>query len=152
VVAAGPLETAKPLSLCTHQHLLAPVLQGVDTEADLLSPKVIESVLGTRLRGRDFTASPLVGGSRNTLAIDADGQVAELLDAPTVSSSIAGTSGIGAAPPWARVYVRRPRGVPVWLQDEFCESAGCAFVHIAIQQACLVPSALGKALTALLAR
>ena len=50
-------------------------MQGVDTEADLLSPKVIESLLGTRLRGRDFTASPLVGGSRNTLAIDADGQV-----------------------------------------------------------------------------
>jgi hypothetical protein len=52
-----------------------PYVQGVDTEADLLSPKVIESLLGTRLRGRDFTASPLVGGSRNTLAIDADGQV-----------------------------------------------------------------------------
>jgi hypothetical protein len=50
-------------------------LQGVDTEENLMSPKVIESLLGTRLRGRDFTTSPLVGGSRNTLAIDADGQV-----------------------------------------------------------------------------
>jgi hypothetical protein len=75
VFAAGPLETAKDLILWTHRYLLAHVLQGVDTEADLLSPKVIESLLGTRLRGRDFTASPLVGGSRNTLAIDADGQV-----------------------------------------------------------------------------
>lgn len=50
-------------------------MQGVDTEDNLLSPKVIESLLGTRLRGRDFISCPLVGGSRNTLAIDADGQV-----------------------------------------------------------------------------
>mmetsp|Transcript_5358 Transcript_5358/g.15331 ORF Transcript_5358/g.15331 Transcript_5358/m.15331 type:complete len:664 (+) Transcript_5358:598-2589(+) len=48
---------------------------GVDTDEPLLYPKVIESLLGTRLRGREFGASPLVGGSRNTMAIDADGQL-----------------------------------------------------------------------------
>ncbi len=35
-------------------------LQGVDTDEPLLYPKVIESLLGTRLRGREFGASPLV--------------------------------------------------------------------------------------------
>ena len=74
---------------------------------DIDRPKVIEALLGTRLRGNEFARSPLVccgaqvscnaaglqapgfmtceietvlhevqiGGSRNTLAIDADGQV-----------------------------------------------------------------------------
>lgn len=48
---------------------------GVDTNQPLLYPKVIESLLGTRLRGREFRASPLVGGSRNTMAIDSSGQL-----------------------------------------------------------------------------
>ena len=49
--------------------------QGLDTEANVLQPKVVEALLGTRFSGRDFRRSPLVAGSRNTLAIDADGNV-----------------------------------------------------------------------------
>ena len=37
------------------------LLQGVDTEAPVLSPKVVEALLGTRLRGREFGKGPLVG-------------------------------------------------------------------------------------------
>lgn len=48
---------------------------GLDTEEDVPFPKVVESLLGIRFRGRDFGKSPLIGGSRNTLAIDADGQL-----------------------------------------------------------------------------
>ncbi|KAK9819733.1 hypothetical protein WJX72_001724 [[Myrmecia] bisecta] len=48
---------------------------GVEGAADVLAPKVIEALLGTRLKGRSFLSSPLVAGSRNTLAIDADGQL-----------------------------------------------------------------------------
>ena len=36
------------------------LLQGVDTEAPVLSPKVVEALLGTRLRGREFGKGPLV--------------------------------------------------------------------------------------------
>ena len=49
--------------------------QGVDTDQNVLNPKVIEALLGTRFRGRAYGRSPVVAGSRNTLAIDADGQV-----------------------------------------------------------------------------
>ncbi len=35
----------------------------------------MEALLGTRFRGRDFNCTPLVAASRNTLAIDADGNV-----------------------------------------------------------------------------
>eukprot|EP00884_Botryococcus_braunii_P004691 jgi/Botrbrau1/14222/Bobra.0254s0011.1 len=48
---------------------------GLDTEQNVHSPKVVEALLGTRLRGRDFTSCPLVAGSRTTLAIASEGQV-----------------------------------------------------------------------------
>lgn len=48
---------------------------GLDTDQNVLNPKVIEALLGTRFRGRAYGRSPVVAGSRNTLAIDADGQV-----------------------------------------------------------------------------
>eukprot|EP00889_Picochlorum_renovo_P001271 jgi/Picre1/28301/NNA_003707.t1 len=46
-----------------------------DSFDDVLTPKVIEGLLGTRFRGRRFGASPIVAGSRNTMAVTADGQV-----------------------------------------------------------------------------
>lgn len=46
-----------------------------DSFDDVLSPKVIEGLLGTRFRGRRFGVSPIVAGSRNTMAVTADGQV-----------------------------------------------------------------------------
>lgn len=48
---------------------------GLDGDADVLSPKVVEALLGTRLRGRAFNRCPLVAGSRCTLALDAEGKV-----------------------------------------------------------------------------
>ena len=48
---------------------------GLDGAADVLSPKVVEALLGTRLRGRAFNRCPLVAGSRCTLALDAEGRV-----------------------------------------------------------------------------
>ena len=48
---------------------------GLDGESDVLSPKVVEALLGTRLRGRAFNRCPLVAGSRCTLALDAEGRV-----------------------------------------------------------------------------
>lgn len=48
---------------------------GLDTEENVLIPKVVESLLGLQLRGRTFGRSPLICGSRNTLAIDAAGQL-----------------------------------------------------------------------------
>ncbi|CAL5222769.1 g5181 [Coccomyxa viridis] len=48
---------------------------GLDTGNDVLAPKVVEALLGTRFQGRDFLRGPLVCGSRCTVAIDSDGQV-----------------------------------------------------------------------------
>ncbi|KAI3428794.1 hypothetical protein D9Q98_007613 [Chlorella vulgaris] len=42
---------------------------------NLLQPKVVEACLGTRFRGREFGCTPLIAGSRNTIAIDADGNM-----------------------------------------------------------------------------
>eukprot|EP01025_Chloroclados_australasicus_P016188 TRINITY_DN18019_c0_g1_i2.p1 TRINITY_DN18019_c0_g1~~TRINITY_DN18019_c0_g1_i2.p1 ORF type:complete len:499 (-),score=79.40 TRINITY_DN18019_c0_g1_i2:435-1931(-) len=47
----------------------------MDTPDDVTSPKVVEALLGMQFRGREFGKNPLVTGSRNTLAIDAIGQV-----------------------------------------------------------------------------
>ena len=41
----------------------------------MLAPKVVEALLGTRFRGREYGRSPLVAGSRNTVALEADGGV-----------------------------------------------------------------------------
>ena len=83
------------------QLLKLRVLQGLDTDANVLSPKVVEALLGTRFRGRQFGRGPLVcsasphmridvlfafrlpegsvilqiAGSRLTLAIDGEGKV-----------------------------------------------------------------------------
>ena len=35
-------------------------MQGLDTDANVLSPKVVEALLGTRFRGRQFGRGPLV--------------------------------------------------------------------------------------------
>ena len=51
---------------------------GLDTEPrnpNVYTPKVCESLLGCRFMGRSFGRTPLVAGSRNTLAIDSNGQV-----------------------------------------------------------------------------
>jgi len=40
-----------------------------------MTPKVVEALLGVQFKGRSFLSAPLVAGSRNTLAIDADGEV-----------------------------------------------------------------------------
>lgn len=39
------------------------------------APQVVEAMLGVQLSGRRFGQAPVVAGSRNTLAIDADGGV-----------------------------------------------------------------------------
>lgn len=36
-------------------------LQGIDTEDNVMMPKVIEALLGTRFFGRSFMTAPLVG-------------------------------------------------------------------------------------------
>ena len=41
----------------------------------IMSPKVVEGLLGTRFRGRDGTRRPIVAGSRNTMVVTADGHV-----------------------------------------------------------------------------
>ena len=37
----------------------SPVHQGVDTDQNVMAPKVVEALLGTRFRGREFLRSPL---------------------------------------------------------------------------------------------
>lgn len=45
------------------QHSLLFPPQGLDSDRDaVLSPKVVEALLGTRLRGREFNRAPLVRG------------------------------------------------------------------------------------------
>ncbi|CAL8461917.1 g1448 [Coccomyxa elongata] len=48
---------------------------GLDDPENVVAPKVLEALLGTRFQGRDFLKSPLICGSRCTVAIDKDGQV-----------------------------------------------------------------------------
>eukprot|EP00210_Caulerpa_lentillifera_P006549 g6254.t1 len=48
---------------------------GCEHESFTPTPRVIESLLGSNLRGRAMGRSPLIGGSRNTLAISNDGMV-----------------------------------------------------------------------------
>lgn len=48
---------------------------GLDARCDHVTPKVVESLLGTQLRGRGFGIEPIVTGSRGTLAIGADGML-----------------------------------------------------------------------------
>lgn len=49
---------------------------GLDRDQNnLMTPKVVEALLGVQFKGRSFLSAPLVAGSRNTLAIDADGEV-----------------------------------------------------------------------------
>mmetsp|Transcript_2765 Transcript_2765/g.7800 ORF Transcript_2765/g.7800 Transcript_2765/m.7800 type:complete len:497 (+) Transcript_2765:160-1650(+) len=48
---------------------------GLDEDRDQLTPKVVDSLLGTQLSGRGFCIEPIVTGSRGTLAIGADGQL-----------------------------------------------------------------------------
>jgi len=50
-------------------------LQGLDATGNVLAPKVLEALLGTRLRGLAFGRTPLVAGSRCSVAISADGDV-----------------------------------------------------------------------------
>eukprot|EP00197_Chlamydomonas_leiostraca_P014556 CAMPEP_0202864320 /NCGR_PEP_ID=MMETSP1391-20130828/4611_1 /ASSEMBLY_ACC=CAM_ASM_000867 /TAXON_ID=1034604 /ORGANISM="Chlamydomonas leiostraca, Strain SAG 11-49" /LENGTH=825 /DNA_ID=CAMNT_0049544055 /DNA_START=66 /DNA_END=2539 /DNA_ORIENTATION=+ len=44
-------------------------------EVNVTVPKVVESLLGVQFSGRSFGRAPLVGGSRNTMVLDSDGQV-----------------------------------------------------------------------------
>lgn len=48
---------------------------GLLENGNIHAPKVIEGLLGTKFRGRTFAHSPIVTGSRNTMAVTADGQV-----------------------------------------------------------------------------
>ena len=50
-------------------------MQGLDATGCVVTPKVLEALLGTRLRGRGFARTPLIAGSRNSVAISADGDV-----------------------------------------------------------------------------
>lgn len=50
---------------------------GIDADKNVSTPKVVEALLGAQLAGRSFCRAPLVAGSRNTLAIDSDGQVSK---------------------------------------------------------------------------
>lgn len=96
-----PPPLAQPAVL-THPSLLLrspPVWQ---------APKVVEALLGTRFRGRDFNCTPLVAASRNTLAIDADGNV---------------ITWVGG---WAGWRVRGARRCPGRM---CCPAAGCSFCH-----------------------
>ncbi|GIL50419.1 hypothetical protein Vafri_6548 [Volvox africanus] len=47
----------------------------VATRDNVITPKVVEALLGVQFSGRSFSRTPLVAGSRNTLALDAAGQV-----------------------------------------------------------------------------
>ncbi|KAI8473148.1 MAG: regulator of chromosome condensation 1/beta-lactamase-inhibitor protein II [Monoraphidium minutum] len=48
---------------------------GLDAVANCSGPKVVEALLGLQLMGRGFPGTPLIAGSRNTLAIDSEGQL-----------------------------------------------------------------------------
>ena len=41
------------------------MVQGLDTPDDVMAPKVVEALLGTRFQGRDFVRSPLVSPHGN---------------------------------------------------------------------------------------
>lgn len=64
----------------------------MDTDRPLLYPKVIESLLGTRLRGRDFSAAPLVS---LLLAASPPSRDPE---AHTAHASGGGSDGTGCSP------------------------------------------------------
>ena len=55
------------------------LMQGPTTKdipsACILSPKVVEGLLGTKFRGRDGSRRPVVAGSRCTMVVTSDGQV-----------------------------------------------------------------------------
>ena len=40
-------------------------MQGLDTPDDVMAPKVVEALLGTRFQGRDFVRSPLVSSGED---------------------------------------------------------------------------------------
>ncbi|EFJ39861.1 hypothetical protein VOLCADRAFT_108456 [Volvox carteri f. nagariensis] len=48
---------------------------GVEERENVVAPKVVEALLGVQISGRSFCRTPLVAGSRNTMALDAAGQV-----------------------------------------------------------------------------
>lgn len=48
---------------------------GMDGTGNVHNPKVLEALLGARIRGRGFGRLPMVAGSRASLAISADGDV-----------------------------------------------------------------------------
>lgn len=58
----GQLVNPAAFHVLLHRHYsLKPLLlQGLDTDANVLSPKVVEALLGTRFRGRQFGRGPLV--------------------------------------------------------------------------------------------
>ncbi len=69
----------RQISQSTHSSFVSffPLVfpQGLDATGNVLAPKVLEALLGTRLRGRAFGRTPLVAGSRCSVAISADGDV-----------------------------------------------------------------------------
>ncbi|GIL92948.1 hypothetical protein Vretifemale_20418 [Volvox reticuliferus] len=90
--SAGQLMLAGPGSLCAVLPYYArrPPIEavvfgwGVNEDGQLglalarenvVVPKVVEALLGLQFSGRSFSRTPLVAGSRNTLALDAAGQV-----------------------------------------------------------------------------
>ncbi len=71
---------------------------GLDNEGrdDVASPKVVEALLGLPLRsGGAAGGAPLVAGSRNTLAIDARGQVSADAAMDALSSRLGGWEWLG---------------------------------------------------------
>jgi len=74
-----PFPSSLSLSLSLSLHPPTGVSEdgqlGLDSGEDVLAPKVVEALLGTRFRGREFGRAPLVAGSRGSLAIDAEGRL-----------------------------------------------------------------------------
>ena len=58
-------------------HKLAQLLTSAAAVLGYKRMQVVEALLGVQWSGRGFRNSPLVAGSRNTLAIDADGGVSD---------------------------------------------------------------------------
>jgi len=71
-----PYAYSPPIECCVFGWGVAEDGQLASSSSDnVLSPKVVEALLGKRFRGRGFGRSPIVAGSRNTMIVTSDGEV-----------------------------------------------------------------------------
>lgn len=71
-----PYAYSPPIECCVFGWGVAEDGQLASSSSDnVLSPKVVEALLGKRFRGRGFGRSPIVAGSRNTMVVTSDGEV-----------------------------------------------------------------------------